>query len=137
MTAQIRETIVYKGKKHLMATEPLNEFLKRKDLRFEPSLSALWRGYIGKWKIKYKKLYLIELTGKIENLPIPYEDSMEYLFPGQKEVFADWFSGEVIIPVGEVLEYFHMGYGSTFEKNIILEIQNGVLMSEREIDNRG
>ncbi len=138
MTAQAGEVIIYKEKRHHMATEPLNDYLDtRDDITFKPEITSCWRGYVGKWKVKYKKLYLIELSGTLENVPltIPLVDTMEHLFPGQKEVFAEWFTGEIRIPIGEMLEYVHMGYHSVFEKDLILEFENGVLISEKEIDN--
>ncbi len=108
MTAQDGEVAIYKRKKYWMATEPLNDYLEtRGDIEFEPMITSCWRGYKGKWKIKYKKLYLVELIGILKNVPptITFLGTMEYLFPGQKEVFAGWFTGEIRIPVGEMLDY--------------------------------
>ncbi len=134
MTAQAGDIIIYKGKKYQMATEPLNDYLDtRDDIKFESLNTACWRGYYGKWKIKYKKLYLIKLSAFLED---SRSVGIEYLFPGQKEVFAQWFTGEIRIPIGEMLEYVHMGYYSVFEKDLILEFQHGILISEKEIDNR-
>lgn len=138
MTAQEGEVILYKKKRYYMATEPLEAYLAtREDIKFGFATSACWRGYKGKWKVKHKKLYLINLSGILMNHPLTINatNAMEQLFPGQKEVFAQWFTGEIRIPIGEMLEYVHMGYESRFEKEIILEFKNGVLTSERYIDN--
>ncbi|MEI8086199.1 MAG: hypothetical protein WCG93_08290 [Paludibacter sp.] len=134
MTAQQGEILLYKGKKTTMASEPLNEYLdNRKDIRFFSPHTACWRGYFGKWKIAYKKLYLTHLVAYIEGYEVV---DLNYLFPGQKNVFANWFSGVIIIPQGEMLEYRHMGYESIFESELLLTFKEGVLMEEKVIYNQ-
>lgn len=134
MTAQFREVLFYKGEKMGMAEEPLRPYLNsREDLQFRSNCSACWRGYIGNWKIEDSKLYLIELK-----FGFNADDTLEMndLFPGQDKVFADWFSGEIQIPTGELLEYVHMGYASIYEKDIFLVFINGKLVNEYEVNNR-
>ena len=134
MTAQAQELFLYKGKKVGMATEPLNQYLKtRDDIEFVEKSTAFWRGYLGQWEIKDNKLYLVDLTAYIEGFK---KVDMKYLFPKTKEVFANWFTGEIRIPTGKILKYVHMGYESTLEKDIMLQFQDGVLISEKVIDNR-
>ena len=60
---------------------------------------------------------------------------MDYLFPGEDKVLADWFSGEIRIPHGEMIRYVHMGYASVYEKELFLRFVNGKYVSCREIDN--
>jgi len=50
-------------------------------------------------------------------------------------VHASWFTGDLKIPKGKMISYVHMGYMSTYEKEIILEIENGVVFDSREYDN--
>jgi hypothetical protein len=52
---------------------------------------------------------------------------MSTLFPGEKRVQADWFTGYIIIPDGKLVKYVHMGYGSTFESYIMLRVERGVV----------
>ncbi len=68
----------------------------------------------------------------------PYE--LADLFPGKVNdgrVFASWFTGELRIPVGKILRYVHMGYGSVYEQERFIEVKAGILVSERIHDNRG
>jgi len=132
MTAQIKEILLYKGNKVGMATEPLNPYLKnRKDINFESQSTGCWRGYLGFWELRDKKLFIVKLIVTKDK-----QVDLNYLFPGQNEVFADWFSGEIRIPQGEMLKYVHMGYQSIFEKDLFLKFKKGVLIDERVIDNR-
>ena len=93
----------------------------------------MWRGYVCKWEIKNNKLYLIWLLGFIEGNK---QVDLSYLFPNKKEVFADWYTGELQIPLGEILKRINLGYESKYEKDLFLKFKDGVLISEREIDNR-
>ena len=42
------------------------------------------------------------------------------------ETFFPWFSGELRSPQGRLIEYVHMGYGSTYEKDFIIKVESGI-----------
>lgn len=133
MTAQLKEILIYKGDKVGMATEPLTAYLKnRKDINFLFQSTACWRGYFGIWELRDKKLFIIKLQACLEDYK---EVDLNYLFTGKNEIFADWFSGEIRIPQGEMLQYVHMGYESIFEKDLMLNFKKGVLIDERVVKN--
>jgi hypothetical protein len=133
MTAQAGERLFYKGEETWMAAEPLNQYLQnRNDIKFISPSTACWRGYTGQWEIKDNKLYLIGLKAYIEGYR---EVDLSYLFPRQKQVIADWFSGKIRVPQGEMLDYVHMGYASLYERDLILEIKNGELVNEYVVEN--
>lgn len=128
MTIQAGDILSYSGEKTTIATEPLKSYLEtRSDVGFIYKSTALVRGYIGTWEIKSKKLYLVSLVGFIDNNE---KVDLNYLFPNKTEVFADWFSGDIRIPEGELLEKINLGYTSVFEKDRILTIKEGILISE-------
>jgi len=133
MTAQAGERLFYKGEETWMAAEPLNQYLQnRNNIKFVSPSTACWRGYYGQWEIKDRKLYLIELKAYLEGYR---EVGLDYLFPGQNKAFANWFSGNIRIPQGEMLDYVHMGYASLYERDLILVFENGLLTNEYIIDN--
>jgi hypothetical protein len=57
---------------------------------------------------------------------------MDEVFPGQEMAQMDWFSGLLVIPTGEVVEYGYDFELSTYERYILLEIENGILTKRRE-----
>ena len=134
MTAQMHEIIFYEGKEYGMATEPLKHYLESLKNRplIEPNLSSCWRGYTGTWEVKGKRLYLVDLQ-----VSRGYKDDegMDYIFPGQQEVFAGWFSGRILIPHGKLLKYIHMGYESIYEKELYLDFENGILVDTHTAEN--
>ena len=136
-TAQEPDVLFYKGKKHGILTNPLEDLFKSNpqikerldDARFNRveyvGSSANWRGYVAMWKINKRKLYL---TG----LELVDEHSVfKEVFPGQNKVFAEWYTGLIILPEGEMTNYVHMGYGSAFERYLVIRIKKGVVLKEK------
>jgi hypothetical protein len=56
---------------------------------------------------------------------------MEETFPGIKDVKVDWLTGLLVMPYGKIVNYVHMGYGSTYKNYILLEIDKGNLKKEK------
>jgi hypothetical protein len=128
MTAQIGEKLIYEGRTVSMCSEPLGDFfaLGGDCPEFEFTCTALWRGYVGTWEIVNDRLYLISLSGTLKD---GSEATLETVFPGYTDrVFAHWYSGTLRIPEGKQLEYVHMGYGSTYERDRFLRLEKGVLV---------
>ena len=130
MTAQIPERLRYQGEEYAMCTNPLSDYflMGGESPNFEMNCTALWRGYVGSWEIVADRLYLIGLNGSLEG---GRKASLETVFPGfSGRVFAHWFSGKIRLPQGRQLEYVHMGYGSTYERDLLLTIERGVVTQQ-------
>lgn len=130
MTAQISERLIFEGQQVALLSNPLNYFfaLGGIDPGFESTSTALWRGYVGTWEILNDRLYLVELRGTLKSGD---DATLDSVFPGFKDrVFAHWFSGRLRIPQGKRLEYVHMGYASTYERDVLLTLQNGVVLAK-------
>ena len=137
MTAQSREIIYIDGKEEQMAAEPLAFYLnKNPQIQFKFSSTACWRGYYGTWTLENDRLYLIELEGNIDGPDDSWNPVvLQYLFPGQEKVFANWFSDIIKIEKGDLLEYVHMGYASKYERDLFLVFEDGVKVDEYLIEN--
>lgn len=144
-TAQVAEELIYDGHEHSMFSCPgipennprihkfSDEEIKSNEVKqprqggiFFPDMiifsTACWRNYIGTWEIKDDRLYLTRVRGIYELI-------------GEEPLFADWFSGDIRIPIGKQLEYVHMGFSTVYEKDIILQIKKGVVVKTEVIDN--
>lgn len=130
MTAQLAETLHYQGRQLAMCTTPLTQFLVISDgPHFQPSSTALWRGYRGSWEIIDERLYLIALSGTLSN---GEQATLATLFPNFPDrVFAHWYNGVIRIPQGQLLEYVHAGYASRYEQDLLLKFADGVLVSSQ------
>lgn len=145
MTAQIADVISIDGAEVMLFSEPLSAWFAhapRPDFIWEST--ANWRGYTAQWEIRQGKLLLTGLSARVcmvHNAPNECRDharpvGVADLFPGQSEVFAEWFTGVLRVPLGAQIEYRHMGYDSIYEFDLLLEVTNGLVTRTRTIDNR-
>ncbi|MEX0660366.1 MAG: hypothetical protein WEA58_10825 [Balneolaceae bacterium] len=133
MTAQFRDTLKYKGQQYSLATEPLSPYLEAMDIQYPGTSTANYRGYIASWEVSEDKLFLINVN--IPSFTTEKAGSAK-LFPDQEKTFANWFTGSIRVPHGELLEYMHQGYGSLYEKEFYLRFLNGELVGKSRKNNR-
>lgn len=133
MTAQIHERLIYNGEETSMAFVPplpkshprIRELDAMDALRGGGMMfsTACWRRYQGSWEIREGRFYLVGLVGI-------------YQMEGEEPIFADWFSGTLRIPRGEMIQYVHMGFGSVYEQDLLVTIVKGVVTRTKTVDNR-
>jgi len=153
-TAQQGDIILINGKKFSIFTNPLEPFFEQNPGALPNSKvisSANWRGYVATWKVKDDRFMLTNIeildastkTDPDESLlDSMIRDSinlrrsvMSTVFSDRVEVLAVWFTGHVIIPEGELVNYVHMGYGSTYEKYTIVRVEKGIVTRFWAADN--
>ena len=132
MTGQVYEKVLYEGRNLLLACENvlLTSHPRIVEVTHEEAVAsnshcfttACWRGFVGEWEIKDGRLMLNRVTGK-------------YRLVGSAPLFAQWFSGELRIPTGPMIEYVHGGYMSKFASEMFLQIENGVVTNTRNEQN--
>lgn len=135
MTAQIGETLHYDGHTKSMCSNPLSHYFALADdhTRFAMNCTALWRGYVGTWEILNNRLYLIGLNGTLED---GNPANLATIFPDYPDrVFAHWYSGKIRVPQGKLLKYVHMGYGSSYEADLFIDIKKGVVIETEVLHN--
>lgn len=140
-TGQVPDILIFDGEERGIRTNPLNQWFEwtgeRTDfLEYfqEGACTACWRGYIATWKITNNKLYLEKIQNFSENKTMPLTE----IWPekGDQPVFAEWYSGLLSMPEGELLNYVHMGYSSVYARDRLLRIDSGILVDEKLRDNR-
>lgn len=114
-----------------MCSEPLGGYFAlgghRPDLR-SPS-TACWRGYFGTWEVIDSRLYLVQFRGFLQG---GGEIGLGELFPDYPDrVFAHWYTDTVRLPQGKQLEYVHMGYGSKYERDLLIRFEKGIIAESR------
>lgn len=127
MTAQIPERLHYQGWEGGMRAEPLELYLAMGGTlpAFRAPHTGLGRGYLGHWRIRRRHLYLESISGTLRD---GSQACLAALFPGYPDrVFAHWYSGTLRPPRGKVLAYVHAGHASVHERDVMLEVERGVL----------
>ena len=138
-TAQYPDKIIYNGTEYDLFVNPLEKyFLINPDKRPKGKITstALWRGYIATFEIIDGKLLLKDIeiqisTGLFPSIEYEWKSVLSEFLDGQSYFNMDWFSGLLVIPYGKLINYVHMGYESTYEDYILLEIENGKFISEK------
>ena len=128
MTAQFSEILHYKGEKLSMRVTPLSDYFVLMGLRpdFQIRSTACWRCYVGEWEITLDRLYLVGISANYDD---GTEVTLASLFPGyESRVFANWYSGVLSIPQGDLVEYVHMGYASVYEKDLLIFVEKGMIV---------
>lgn len=132
-TAQFPDILIYNGTEYSLMSNPLESYFTknnpRPDKLFPFTCTANWRGYVATWKIDAGKLYLVKVAAG-DCSSNPRELDVTSIFGKKLPVEAAWFSGILRIPQGKLLSYMHMGYGSVYEKDLILTIRDGKVISE-------
>ena len=136
MTAQVHELLIIEGEETSMAycppippDHPHIQVLTDEEARQIKNLptiiysTACWRHYIGTWELTEGRLYLRDIQGRFVKI-------------NDEPIFADWVTTVIRIPDGELLHYVHMGFGSVYEFENHIKIENGIVVDERRIDNR-
>ena len=131
MTAQAQEELIYNGETVGMCSTPLDDYftLINWQPEFEEICTGLWRGYVGEWLIENQRLYLTGIDGF--TIIGGEKFTINTLFPkSDSPVFAEWFSGVIRIPRGELIKYFHGGFASVYERDEYVEFKDGVLTDQ-------
>ncbi|MEW6087907.1 MAG: hypothetical protein AB1498_06335 [bacterium] len=150
LAAQAPDVILYDNKVFELFSNPLEPLYAKEGNRpyfREKAYNYLsknnWRGYVAYWEIREDTLYLrgIEAwTGgsKYAKTSDCRRVDLKELF-GEKcregRVKADWFSGELRIPDGNIIKYVNLDYDSIYERDIILVIESGKVTNKKIIDN--
>ena len=134
-TSQLEEQIMYNGERRDMSSTPLESYFDENHPRpREFSMngwfgSSCWRGYIGHWKIENDFLYLERLLrcyGEAQD-----EIPLSLIFKeDQPPIKAIWCTKDLKLPEGRRL------LADIHEKDIIITIKNGQVISERMVDNK-
>ena len=142
-TSQTPDKIIYKGKEYMLYTNPLESYFEKyPDKRPEGDImsTSLWRGYVATFEIIDNQLFIkyinIEISTKDEkgNDKYSWKSVLNEVFPNQELVKIDWMTGLLVLPYGKIVNYVHMGYASTYENYILLEIDKGNLKTEKSFD---
>lgn len=145
MTVQVDENLIYEGEKaSMMAFPEIKDrhprIVRTCDLKFKKEniqkskayqdifpadddsifySTACDRHYIGTWEIKDARLYLVRIDGY-------------YTLLGNEPLFADWYSGKLLIPKGKLL--CSSPFFTVHEKVLHVSVVNGQVIDERMVE---
>jgi len=83
--------------------------------------TACWREYLGTWEIKQGQLYLNNIDGR-------------YKLVEGKPIVADWFSGELVVQCGELLDMNIEADIVIYSHERRITIEKGEVVADQLID---
>ncbi len=144
-TAQQSDRIIYNGKKYALFNNPLEEYFdKYPDKRPKNDIlsTSNWRDYIATFEIRNNSLLLKDIEIEVSDTSSGNENDLKYqsilneVFPDTTQIKIDWLTGMLVLPYGKIVNYVHLGYGSTFNNYILLEIDKGNLKKEIKLNHK-
>ena len=130
-TAQVQDRIFIEGRDYALDTNPLEGQLRDRP-GFPPEnvsrSTANWRGYVAHWAIDGDRLLLRRVEVRLYDRQTEQESAIDLLpelFPSGAPVATTWYSGALIVPDGRLVDYVHMGYGSTHAHYRVYRIARG------------
>lgn len=141
-TAQYPDKIIYNNKEYSLHSNPMEEyFTKYPDRKPEGGIisTALWRGYVATFEVIDGQVFLKDIeirvpdsSAKNNSFDTKWVSVLKVVVPDGSKLKLEWLTGLLVIPHGKMINYVHMGYGSTFENYILLEIDKGDLKKEKK-----
>lgn len=129
MCIQVKDIIFVKGIKYDLYTMPLNSYWTRRHPKPQIRLtnSTCWRGYVASWEVSDDSLYLIDII-----YYSPKGDlGLDYPFPHNTgKIKADWYTGELKIPISNELYQEHME-DPVYDSNWFINIKKSKVVSQR------
>jgi hypothetical protein len=143
-TAQYPDNLVYKGKTYALFTNPLESYFEKyPDKRPKDGISstALWRGYVATFEMRDNHLLINDIQIEVvkedsETFEYEWKSVIHEVFPDSSQRKIDWFTGVLVLPQGKLVNYVHMGYGSTYKKYLLIEIANGIFKQELKFNHK-
>ena len=134
-TGQVPDYLVINNDTIAIFSNPLEQYFDKVGNREIIGLkgcgsTACWRGYKAIWRLKGDSLFLTAITSCHSDDWCPaIKDADLGLMFGEyfknNSVFAYWFTGDIMAPQGELVQYIHMGYASIYAKEKYFTFKNG------------
>jgi len=156
-TAQVGDILIWKGDTFILFSNPLEFRADYYSLSVQISneieratypeedndeerktyiSTACWRGYVAEWIILNDSIFLNNIYDcHNENIKVNLKNIFPSIGKNQK-IFASWIKEDLYIPQGECIQYIHFGYKSIFERETVLNIENGLLKNYEIFHNR-
>lgn len=127
MTVQIQDYLEFEGAETWIVCDMvIGAHPRIRKLTDEEAMASGWpfstachRNFLASWVIKDGKLYLMGIVGV-------------YQLEGEALLFADWYSGKLHAQAGERLKRPTFGYDSRCERDIEIEVKDGVVIRQCE-----
>lgn len=139
-TAQMPDLLIYAGDTLLLQANPLEQWLEqlpKRPTEFSSSNATnCWRGYQAIWQLENKQLYLTQIISCAPASPKSMDLRRWFVPSTRGRVAATWVTGRLVVAIGKLLRYEHMGYESIYEQDWVLTFRQGYLSQAQIFNNQ-
>ena len=142
MTPQRPDKVIFMGKTYFTYSNPF--FYYRHSIKpkerplFYGETTANHNGYIAYYEVRDDKLYMTKLEGNLlinEGKKTYYKEvGLDAIFPGRKEVFADWFTGDLNLTPPDKINWSYESKEPE-PNSLYLYFEKGLLIYSGELHN--
>lgn len=127
MCIQLKDSIIINGVKYDLYTYPLDSCWTKRNPKplIRIPITNCWRGYVATWEISKDHLSLVNLIFHSQN----GDYGIDFIFPkNEGKIKADWYNGELQIPIGNELNQEFMA-DPVYESDWFINIKKGEVLS--------
>ncbi len=140
-SVQSPDKVLFEGYEYSLHFYPLEKYFAEHPNR-KPKAELfsfnLHRGYKATFEVKDNLLSLHDLTMSRMLINKPYHSESKSvkheMFKNNQSTVLDWFSGILVLPYGEMVNYSFGSRHSIYTHYLLLEIKNGQLTEKRRYD---
>jgi hypothetical protein len=140
VTAQVADSVAIDGEPWLLLDTPLDGLLARIDAPdFVAPHTANWRGYVAQWRVDRDVLSLAGIEATVagpDGRPRPVS-GRDALGGVGVPLVADWVTGTLRVARGDQVRQVHLGFGSRWEEEVLLEVERGRVVARTVLDTPG
>lgn len=135
MTAQVPDELMIAGERWDLLATPLGPYLGRIGVRFDAPHTGLRRGYTARWRLDDDMLHLVDVkaTARAPSGELIEVNGSEALGGAMLPMPASWVTGRVHAGSGGVVRYVHSDFDSRYQRELLLELVDGRVVSRQEL----
>jgi len=138
-TGQVPDYLIINNDTLPIFSNPLDQYIRKvenKELKklidsINCNSTACWRGYKAIWELQNDTLFLRKIASCHKFCGHEVSDTNLKEIFGTENVVADWFTGKIVMPKGELIQYIHMGYESVYEEEHVYSFRKGIKKNVR------
>jgi hypothetical protein len=135
-TPQMPDVIEIAGASYSLLVNPLEGYFAKHPTRRPTAgaqMSGNWRGYVAHFAVAGSALVVTDVRVLTEPQAGRFRSVLADVFGADRRPVATWFTGNLVVGDGTIVRDVYMGYGSEYERYIVVEVKAGVAAQPRRL----
>lgn len=135
-TPQMPDVIEIDGASYSLLVNPLEGYFARHPRRRPTAgarVSGNWRGYVAHFAVAGSALVVTDVRVLTDPQTGRFRSVLADVFGADRRPVATWFTGNLVVGDGTIVRDVYMGYGSEYERYIVVAVKAGVADEPRRL----